>query len=58
MQQPIRKTKNFVKKHRVALAVTATSIVAVKWVGNIQSYNKEFLQSHGLYEAYLASFAE
>lgn len=49
---------NFTKKHRVAVAVTLTALVAVKWQMNTARFTREFLEEHGLYETYLAWFDE
>lgn len=57
-KKAVKSTTNFVSKHRVAIAVTITAAVAVKWQMNTQSYTREFLEAHNLYDEYLASFAE
>lgn len=47
-------TKNFVSRHRVAIAVTLTAALAVKLqMRNAQEWN-EFLKEHNLFDEFYA----
>lgn len=45
-------TKDFVAKHRVAIAVVGTSIVWIKIMATAAEQHNEFLKEHGLYEKF------
>lgn len=45
-------TKNFVSRHRVAIAVTATSIVWIYVNRSAMQQHNEFLKEKGLYEEF------
>lgn len=52
MREKIVSTKNFVAKHRVAIAVTTTALTCL-WLNRaaVAGYN-EFLQEHNLLDEY------
>ncbi len=54
IKHPVKSTKNFVSKHRVAIAVTLTAALAVKWQMNTAAQWNEFLEKHGLLEEFYA----
>jgi hypothetical protein len=54
MRKQIASTRNFVSKHRVAIAVTLTAALAVKWQMNNAATWNEFLEKHNLLEEYYA----
>lgn len=58
MNKPVRSTVKFVKKHRVAIAVTLTAALAVKWQMNSQAHFAEFLKEHNLLEEFYSTFEE
>ena len=58
MKKQIRSTKNFVSKHRVAIAVTVTAALAVKWQMNTVAGFNEFLKEHNLLDEFYAQFEE
>lgn len=47
-------TKNFVKKHRVAIAVITTTLVCGKINRMALAQHNEFLKEKGLYEEFYA----
>lgn len=52
MNKKLTSAKNFVVKHKVALAVTATAVTCLALnKRNINLYD-EFLKEHGLFEAF------
>lgn len=52
IMKPVVSTKNFVKKHRVAIAIIATTVLAVKVNHMALSDHNEFLKEKGLYEEF------
>lgn len=50
----VASTKNFVHKHKVALAVTATAALGLALNKRNMNMCDEFLKEHGLYETYWA----
>lgn len=58
MNKPLVRTRYFVSKHRVAIAVTLTAALAVKWQMNTQAVLNEFLSAHNLLDEYYAQFEE
>jgi hypothetical protein len=58
MPKQITSAKKFVSKHRVAIAVTLTAALAVKWQINTASFTRDFLKEHNLLDEYYASFGE
>lgn len=54
MKNKIRSTKDFVCRHRVAIAVTGTAVTCV-YLHTIAMHDmQEFLVDHNLYEQYLS----
>lgn len=58
LKQKARSTKNFVKKHRVAIAVTATVTTMVALNRKALQQHDEFLKEKGLYEEFYTPEAE
>lgn len=52
MKKQIVSTRNFVSKHRVAIAVTLTAALAVKWQMNNAKVWNEFLKEHNLFDEF------
>lgn len=52
--QTAKSTKNFVSKHRVAIAVAATTVVCYKAHTNAVAQLSEFLAEKGLLEEFYA----
>jgi hypothetical protein len=58
LKNKVTSTKNFVSKHRVAIAVTLTAALAVKWQMNTAAQFNEFLKEHNLFDEYYAMTEE
>ena len=62
MNEKIAAAKNFVRKHQVALACTATAVVTTTLAVYLQKsaieQRDEFLKEHNLLETYYAKLAE
>lgn len=54
MRKQIRATKKFVSDHKVAIAVTATSIVWYSLVRRNLNVQNEFLKEHDLFDEFWA----
>lgn len=54
MKKQIATAKNFVSKHRVAIAVTLTAVLAVKLQMRTAREFNEFLKEHNLFDEYYA----
>lgn len=54
IKQTAQSTTKFVSKHRVAIAVTITAAVAVKWQMNTAKQWNAFLEDHNLLEEFYA----
>lgn len=52
MKKSLVTTKNFVKKHRVAIAVTATSVCWLYLMKKNAEQINEFLKEHDLFDKY------
>ena len=52
IKKTAKSTKNFVSRHRVGIAVTATAATAVYVQMKIAADWNEFLKEHGLLEEY------
>lgn len=52
IKKTVASTKNFVSRHRVGLAVTATAITAVTLHVKIAGTWNEFLEEHNLIEEF------
>jgi hypothetical protein len=52
MNDKIVAAKNFVARHKVAIAVTATAAVCYKVHSAAISQHNEFLKEHGLFEQF------
>lgn len=52
MKKRLVASKNFVSKHRVAIAVTLTSAVWLKAFANSNKGLEEFLKEHDLFDKY------
>jgi hypothetical protein len=58
LKEKAKATKDFVYKHRVAIAVTITAAMAVKWNYNTAKQFNDFLRAHGLYDEFYAQVEE
>ena len=58
LKQKARSTKQFVKQHRVGIAVVATSIFWIKAMSNVAAQHNEFLEEKGLKEEFYATNEE
>lgn len=54
IKNPVRPTVNFVKKHRVSIAVTATSIFWMYVMSKSAASFNEFLKENDLFDTYYA----
>lgn len=52
MNKPLATAKNFVARHKTAIAVTATATIAVVVNQIALKQHNEFLKEHGLYEEF------
>ena len=52
MKNKLTSTKNFVKKHRVAIAVTGTAATCLYLNYRAMEMHNEFLKEHGLYDQF------
>lgn len=52
MNKKLASAKEFVVKHKVAIAVTATTVVCYKLHMAIINQHNNFLKDHGLFEAF------
>lgn len=58
VKQSVKSTTNFVRRHRVALAVVATTTVCVAVNRQAVMQYEQFLRDHGLYDEFYALAAE
>lgn len=58
MKKSIVSTKNFVKKHRVAIAVVTTAAICLKLNRMALADHDEFLKEHDLYDAFYSAAEE
>lgn len=54
MKNKFASAKYFVSKHRVAIAVTLTAALALKWQFNTAKQFNDFLKEHDLFDTYYA----
>jgi hypothetical protein len=52
MKNKLNSTKNFVKKHRVAIAISGTAATCLYLNYRAMEIHNEFLREHGLYEKF------
>jgi hypothetical protein len=52
MKNKLTSTKNFVKKHRVAIAITGTVATCLYLNYRAMEMHNEFLKEHGLYDQF------
>lgn len=52
VKNTLKSTKNFVLKHRVAVAVTLTSLVWLSLQRNVAKDFNQFLKDHDLFDEY------
>jgi hypothetical protein len=52
LKQKAKATKDFVYKHRVAIAVTITAAIAVRWNFKTAKQFNDFLRERGLYDEF------
>lgn len=58
MKKNLRTAKNFVGRHRVAIAVTLTAALALKLQMKTAAGYNEFLKEHGLFDEYFNMFED
>lgn len=54
VRKSLRSTKNFVEKHKVAIAVTGTAVTCLYLNRLALQQHNDFLKENGLYDAFYA----
>lgn len=52
MKNKVIKTKKFVSKHRVAIAIVGTAVICMYITREALGQHNDFLMEHGLYDAF------